>query len=385
MNFLAILAALALEQLHSSNWRGGVERLYSGYLRWLEAKMIDWGPWPATAAALLPVLPVIAVDVLATQRWYLILIWSVVALYLLMGFRRFSHAVTEITESLQNGDLPAARKALYGWQGGGSLTLSSDAIAQRTIEAGAIAAYRCVFGVVFWFLIFGPTGAVLYWMLALAAREWSESSVGVDITVLAVTRAELGKVARWLLFILDWLPIRLLAFSFAIVGNFEDAIYQWRARPSDDAAFDNAANENLLLATGFGALGLTWARQTPTPAPTESVLEPDKEMSAEVAAEEIGVGAAPAPEGAAAEIGVATVGGAVSGNEETSNENVLNENASNENTSNENASNENALGPPPESVPVTPGALPASIGLVWRALLFWLLLLLLLTIAYWWS
>ncbi|MDR0247755.1 MAG: regulatory signaling modulator protein AmpE [Burkholderiales bacterium] len=361
MKFLAIVVALGLEQWYSSNWRGGVERLYTDYLRWLEVRMIDWGPWPATAAALLPVFPIIGIDILAMPLWFSMLLWSVVVLYLLMGFRRFSHAVTEITKSLQNSDLSTARKALYGWQGGDSQTLSSDDIAQRTIEAGALEVYRCVFGVVFWFLIFGPTGAAFYWMLSLVTREWSENPVGEDITPLTVTRSELGKVARWLLFILDWLPIRFLAFSFAIVGDFEDAIYQWRARPKDNAAFDNAANENLLLATAFGALGLTWARRTPVSVSTESESKLVEVVSAEVVAKEIVVGIGIEPMIASEE--VVTEAAA----ETIKDEEVL----------------EDTLGAPPESVPVTPGALPSAIGLVWRALLFWLGVVLLVTVAYW--
>jgi adenosylcobinamide-phosphate synthase len=334
--------------------------LYTGYLRWLEVRMIDWGSWPATATALLPVLLVIAVDIVMAQVWPLMLVWSLVALYLLMGFRRFSHAFTEITESLQNGDLPAARKAFYGWQGGDSLTLlSSDEIAQRTIEAGALAAYRCVFGVVFWFLIFGPSGAAFYWMLALIAREWSENPSGEDITVLATARAELGKVARWVLFILDWLPVRFLAFSFAVVGDFEDAIYQWRARSKDDAAFDNKANENLLLATAFGALGLTWIRRTSVP-PSPSKASESKPAEA-ASVETVGVNEVPMM--ASAE---AVTEAVVAVGEEKAEETL-----------------EETLGPPPESVPVTPGALSSAIGLVWRALLFWLGLVLLATVAYW--
>ncbi|MCL2297755.1 MAG: regulatory signaling modulator protein AmpE [Proteobacteria bacterium] len=371
MKFLAILVALALEQWYSSNWRGGAERLYTGYLRWLEEKMIDLGSWPATAVALLPVLLVIVVDIVMAQVWALMLVWSVFALYLLMGFRRFSHAVTEITESLQNGDLPTARKAFYDWQGGNSLTLlSSDEIAQRTIEAGALAAYRCVFGIVFWFLIFGPSGAAFYWMLTLVAREWSENPAGEDITVLATARAELGKAARWLLFILDWLPVRFLAFSFAIVGDFEDAIYQWRARPKDDAAFDNNANENLLLATAFGALGLTWTRRPSASAPTGSVPASAEAASAETVAEVIG----DMPTMASAEAVTEAVAEAVA---EVAGETLA------ETPGNEETANEKTLGPPPESVPVTPGALPSAIGLVWRALLFWLGLVALVTVAYW--
>ena len=366
MNFLAILAALALEQWRPANWRGGAERFYVDYLHWLEARLIHWGAWPATAAALLPLLAVLAVSLLASSLWPVALVWSFAALYLLMGFRRFSHAVTEITESLQNGDLPTARRALYDWQGGDSQTLGSDDIAQRVIEVGALAAYRCVFGVVFWFLIFGATGAALYWMLALMAREWSESAVGEDITVLTSARAELGRVARWLLFVLDWLPIRLLAFSFAVVGDFEDAVYQWRAQRNDDAAFDNATNENILLAATYGALGLTWTRRA-----SPRVVKPAEaeEATHAEAATETRIKAALWSEPTKAEAESAA---------ETSEEQP----AAPEEIAEETA-HEKTLGPPPEGAPVTARALPSAIGLIWRALLFWMGLVLALTIAYW--
>lgn len=53
--------------------------------------------------------------------------------------------------------------------------------------------------------------------------------------------------------LLDWLPSRLAAAGFAIVGNFEDAIYCWRA-----AAAIRGGDEQrrILLMTGGGALGV---------------------------------------------------------------------------------------------------------------------------------
>ncbi|MBS3935011.1 MAG: cobalamin biosynthesis protein, partial [Sulfuritalea sp.] len=51
---------------------------------------------------------------------------------------------------------------------------------------------------------------------------------------------------------LDWLPARITAASFAIVGDFEDAVYCWRTQArqwSDSAA-------GILLASGAGALGI---------------------------------------------------------------------------------------------------------------------------------
>ena len=52
--------------------------------------------------------------------------------------------------------------------------------------------------------------------------------------------------------IIDWLPARATALSFAIAGNFEDAVYCWRAQ----AASWVDQNQGIILASGAGALGV---------------------------------------------------------------------------------------------------------------------------------
>ncbi len=65
---------------------------------------------------------------------------------------------------------------------------------------------------------------------------------------------------------LDWVPSRLTAIGFAIVGNFEDAVYAWRnhARKWNDAV------NGILLASGGGALGVRLG--TPLPEDDSSVV-----------------------------------------------------------------------------------------------------------------
>ena len=60
--------------------------------------------------------------------------------------------------------------------------------------------------------------------------------------------------------ILDWLPSRICAGGFAIVGDFEDAIFCWREQSA------SCANENLgiLLSSGAGALGVVLTKQEST-------------------------------------------------------------------------------------------------------------------------
>src|SRR5262245_56791029 len=150
--------------------------------------------------------------------------WNVALLYLLMGFRRFSHAFSEIAAALKAGELNRARRALAQWRGGVTSDLGRGDIARLAIERGLIDTYRQVFATLFWFMVLpGPTGAVLYRAAALLASEWEGPMEGVEPTPGARARDAFGRPARRLLWLLDWVPVRLTALSFAIVGDFEDA------------------------------------------------------------------------------------------------------------------------------------------------------------------
>jgi adenosylcobinamide-phosphate synthase len=61
-----------------------------------------------------------------------------------------------------------------------------------------------------------------------------------------------GRFARRAFEVIDWLPVRVTATAFAIVGDFEDAVYCWRTQAARWA--DRAAG--ILLASGAGALGV---------------------------------------------------------------------------------------------------------------------------------
>ena len=80
---------------------------------------------------------------------------------------------------------------------------------------------------------------MLYRLAAYVARRWSG-------------RGEFGRFAAHALHILEWPAARLTAVSFAIVGDFEDAVYCWRTQ----AAAWPDPNLGIVLAAGAGAMGV---------------------------------------------------------------------------------------------------------------------------------
>lgn len=262
MSFIAILAALGLEQWRAFHWRGALERVFVRYARALERKLnggtARQGAIAMVAALAPPVLIAAAVFwALATLHPVLGLAWNVAVLYLLMGFRRFSHAFAQIAAALNAGDIGQARRALALWRGGVTAELSSQEVAKLAIERALVDSYRQVFATLFWFTVLpGPAGAVLYRAAALLADEWRGDARGTDVTPIAKALAGFGQPARRLLWLLDWVPVRLTALSFAIVGDFEDAIFCWRTQAKEWSAQDGGVHAGILLASGAGALGV---------------------------------------------------------------------------------------------------------------------------------
>lgn len=270
MSLIAILAALGLEQWRAFRWRGALERIFVRYTRFIERQFnggsVRHGVMAAAAALLPPVL------IAATVFWALCrvspllgLLWNVVLLYLLMGFRHFSHAFSEIVAALKAGDVVAARRWLAGWRGGATQELSSSEVAKLAIERGLLDSYAQVFATLFWFMLLpGPAGAVLYRAAVLLAGQWRDTTPGEEVSPIGAAFAQFGQPARRLLWLLDWIPVRLTALSFAIVGDFEDAIYCWRTQAREWIAQPGGIHAGILLASGSGALGVVVGGVLPT-------------------------------------------------------------------------------------------------------------------------
>ncbi len=183
--------------------------------------------------------------------------WNVLVLYFTLGFRQFSHYFTDISEALNRGDVPGARAILRQWKSLDTVEMSADDVTQQTIEHALIAAHRYVLGVFFWFLLpLGPAGAVLYRMADFTASRWSAPDAGAS--------PWLRDFALRAFHLLDWLPARMTAIGYAVVGNFEEAIDMWRnyARlwPDEEAG--------AMLAAAAGAVGIrlgATAQQAPVP------------------------------------------------------------------------------------------------------------------------
>ncbi len=236
--------------------------------------------------------------------------WTVLIVYLTLGFRHYSHYFTAIQTALNSGELVEARRLLAEWTHQDVRDLNAREVARLSVENALITTHRHVFGVFFWLLLpLGPGGAVLYRVAEYVARAWNGPEMKDEA---------FGRFAKKAFDLIDWLPARLSAIAFAIVGNFEDAIYAWR----NFARRWSSESTGIILSAGGGAMGVR-----------------------------LGTPAEYAP--GVPEIDI---------------------------TAYDPAGNEIEILPGDEP---SPRALQSTVGLIWRALLLWILMLLLVSVANW--
>ncbi|MGI9047076.1 MAG: CobD/CbiB family protein [Burkholderiales bacterium] len=256
MALLSILAALLIEQWRPLPRRNSVVRMFEDYAARLSAVFNGGERWHGMVAWLLAVLLPVVIGggiyyLLNEASPALALLWNVLVLYLTMGLRQFSHAFTAIVAALSRGDLDIARELLQEWRGLPTNEFNRVETARVSIEHGLIYSHRYVFGIIFWFIVLpGPIGAILYRCAALLNDQWANrTEPGSSIFG---GESAFGNFAAQAFEMVDWLPVRLTAISFAIVGDFEDAIYCWRSQALSWAY----PPHGIVLSSGAGALGV---------------------------------------------------------------------------------------------------------------------------------
>ena len=255
MSFFVICIALLLEQVRPL---GTDNPVYTGLRRWTHAvgRWFDtsqpvqgWIVWGLAVG-----IPALGVACIFWVLWrfnsVLAFAWTVAVLYITVGFRQFSHHFTGIRQALESGDDLAARERLAQWLQVETQSLPRTELLRQVIEQSVLSAHRHVFGVLVcfvigWMLGLGPAMAVFYRVAEYLSRSWSERT---DTSCSPALQVVVARTWQWL----DFLPARVTALGFAVVGNFEEAVASWRSEASRYAP----GSKGVLLAATAGAMGV---------------------------------------------------------------------------------------------------------------------------------
>lgn len=250
MSFLSLIIVFLLEQLRPLPYQKFIAAPMRALADFAESRINAGGYRHGIIAWSVLVLPPTFLALALHFLLYrispiLALLLNVGVLYLTMGFRQFSHRYTEIQLALSEDNLEQARSLLSEWRGSPASQLGSADISRLAIEEALAASHRHVFAVLFWFVLLpGPCGAILYRLSALLSEYWQERPTKGN--------CDFVRFSRQVFVIIDWFPIRATAAAFAVVGDFEDAVFCWRTQSGQwpDSEL------GIVLASGAGALGV---------------------------------------------------------------------------------------------------------------------------------
>lgn len=247
MTLLSVLLGIAADRLitHLHEYRHYHQFL--GYIDWMRERYS--GPaWDHIGGLVLLLLPIwLATGLL--QHWFndwlfglAGLLFSATVLVYCIGPRDLSVDVDNWCEVCESGDTDLRQRAAGHLLRNEAAPEDQAACARKLASAILVEANDRLFAVLFWFILLGPLGAVMYRSAAVLYQQRSE-------------QGEFGNSIAWLHAVLTWLPARLLALGYALSGHFDAAMQGWREAHSGHPQ-GSEGSEQVLAVTGAGALGL---------------------------------------------------------------------------------------------------------------------------------
>jgi adenosylcobinamide-phosphate synthase len=206
----------------------GVWRRFSGVCAWVLAVM----PWTALAVCGRGYGPNLIGGLL-----------DVLLLYLALGGRSLAEHAERVSADLQAGDLGAARKHV-GWiVSRNTAELDDSGVAKACVESTLENGNDAVFGVLFWFALLGGAGAVLFRLSNTLDAMWGYKTERF---------LRFGWAAARIDDLLNYVPARLTAMSYALFGQTRVALACWRRQ----APAWESPNAGPVMSSGAGSLGL---------------------------------------------------------------------------------------------------------------------------------
>ncbi|MEO9452641.1 adenosylcobinamide-phosphate synthase CbiB [Chromobacterium phragmitis] len=168
----------------------------------------------------------------------------IVLLYLAVGAQSLAQHAEVVRKALADGDLALARERV-GWiVSRDTSELDGAGVARATIESVLENGSDAVFAALFWFLVLGAPGAVLYRLSNTLDAMWGYKNDRY---------LHFGWAAARFDDVLNYVPARLAALTYLLLGNAADGWRCWRAQ----APTWYSPNAGPVMAAGAGALGVS--------------------------------------------------------------------------------------------------------------------------------
>ena len=168
-------------------------------------------------------------------------IFSVVFLYFAISARSLAQHAGAVSSALKDNGLEAARRNVGMMVSRDTGNLDETEIVRATCESVPENGNDAIFAAVFWFVVLGAPGAVLYRLANTLDAMWGYRNPRYRYFGWAAARID---------DILNWIPARLAALTYASLGKTRNALRCWATQ----SKHWYSPNAGPVMAAGAGAL-----------------------------------------------------------------------------------------------------------------------------------
>jgi adenosylcobinamide-phosphate synthase len=192
------------------------------------------------------IIAVLPLTLLATAlSWAPLVGWlvDILALYCALGLRSLGEHVEPVARALRSGDLDEARQRVSYLVSRQTAELDETAVARAATESVLENGSDAVFAALFWFAVAGAPGVVLYRLSNTLDAMWGYRNERFE---------RFGWAAARIDDVLNYIPARLVALTYTLLGKSRLAWRCWRSQ----APHWDSPNAGPVMAAGAGALGV---------------------------------------------------------------------------------------------------------------------------------
>jgi adenosylcobinamide-phosphate synthase len=243
---LLTVAGVALDALLGEPRRAHPLVAFGNFANRLERRFNAGGRgWRShgVSAWVLAVVPITVIAALLARLPLFGEVLAVLALYSALGLRSLGEHVAPVAQALRSGDLPEARRRVGYLVSRQTDELDESAVARAATESVLENGSDAVFAAIFWFVVAGVPGVVLYRLSNTLDAMWGYRNERFE---------RFGWAAARIDDVLNYIPARLVALTYTLLGKSRLAWRCWRTQ----APQWDSPNAGPVMAAGAGALGV---------------------------------------------------------------------------------------------------------------------------------
>jgi len=195
------------------------------------------------AGLVLLLLPPVFITILLTQNLINEYLINTLLLYFAIGSRSLSEHAMQVYFALKENNHSKAQILTAKLVSRDTQELNEMQLSKATIESVLENGCDAIFGAIFWYIVAGAPGVVMYRIVNTLDAMWGYRNERYN---------HFGWAAARLDDVLNYIPSRLTALSYAVVGQFQNAIQCWYSQGSRW----KSPNAGPVMAAGAGALSI---------------------------------------------------------------------------------------------------------------------------------